>query len=229
MNLYNSYDMDVESAYIIRLRGHPNSEALAERCANSCTKVGMPHAFWDAFDGTVSPIAVPPQVSGDSFLRMLKVTNHFLSRTEVACALSHISLWSHCAQIDKPIVVLEHDAVMVAPFRVHPLYNSIIYLGCQEQMAGWNVLPTPPHGSDGPNFHFILRAHAYALDPAVARSLLTHCLKYGINESADKLVRADIFPIHQMGLFAYDDPQESTINHLHSDDMTDKRNDRMER
>jgi hypothetical protein len=35
--------------------------------------------------------------------------------------------------------------------------------------------------------------------------MLAHALKYGINAPLDIMLRADIFPIHQMGIFAYND------------------------
>ena len=65
-------------------------------------------------------------------MSMIKITDHYLTRGEVACALSHISLWAHCVKIDQPIVILEHDAVMVKAFTQHQSYNSIVYLGGSE-------------------------------------------------------------------------------------------------
>ena len=34
--------------------------------------------------------------------------------------------------------------------------------------------------------------------------MLAHVIKYGICAPLDIILRADIFPIHQMGVFAYD-------------------------
>ena len=74
----------------------------------------------------------------NAFMRMLKITDHYMTRGEVACALSHISLWVHCAVIDKPIVIMEHDAVMVKKFDEIKSYNAIVYLGGQE----WHSIST---------------------------------------------------------------------------------------
>jgi hypothetical protein len=94
---------------------------------------------------------------------------------------------------------------MIQSYLLHQVYNSICYLGGNEQVnLGWKQLPTPPHASEGPNYHFICRAHAYAIDPCVAKNLLSHVLKFGICAPLDIIVRADVFPIHQMGVFAYD-------------------------
>lgn len=209
MNLFHSYNQVAEKAYIIRVDGNEKSEELAKRCADSCAEVGQMYQYWQAYDGYENPIKPPKHES--EIMNLIKVTDHYLTRGEVACALSHISLWNHCAQIDRPIVILEHDAVMAKPYSQHAVFNSICYLGSNEQVEqGWGVYPTPPHASEGPNYHFICRAHAYAIDPAVAKNLLAHVIKYGICAPLDILIRSDVFPIHQMGVFAYDRRDKQT-------------------
>lgn len=226
-SLFFSYDMAVDRAYIIRIQGHELSERKADEAAKSCASIGMPFAFWDAYNGLENPIKPPAHHS--QVINMIKVTNPRLSRGEVACALSHISLWAKCVELDKPIVILEHDAVMVEPYFQHNLLNSICFLGCQEQaLKGWQVCPTPPHATDGPNYHFICRAHAYAIDPFVAKNLLAHVIQMGIQTSLDMLIRSDLFPIHQMGLKAYDvqDGQTTILNRTR-DFSPDIRNDEL--
>jgi hypothetical protein len=205
MNLSFSYNVDADKAYIIRLKNNALSKKLAKTCANSCDAVGQPWQYWDAYDGIANPIKEP--LHHGQVMNLIKVTDPYLTRGEVACALSHISLWARCVEQDQPLVVLEHDAVMLQPYKNHAVFNSICYLGNQEQYkAGWKILPTPPHATDGNNYHFICRAHAYAIDPAVAKNMLSHVIRYGINSSLDMLLRADVFPIHQIGLYAYDNP-----------------------
>lgn len=209
MSLFFSYKMLVDKAYIIKIKGHENSEIMAKRCSDSCDKVGMPYEYWDAYDGTGDQIILPEH--HNIIMDMIKITNHHLTKPEICCCLSHISLWAKCILQDQPLVILEHDAVMVAPYIRHEIFNSIAYLGCLEQANGWAMHFTPPHGTDGPNNHFILRTHAYAIDPHVAKNMMSHVIKYGIHESADKLIRADIFPMHQTSGFAYDEPGGTTI------------------
>lgn len=205
MNLNFSYDTTVDQAYIIRLKDNTLSKKLAKRCADSCTAVGQPWQYWDAYDGIENPIKEP--LHHGQVMNLIKVTDRYLTRGEVACALSHISLWAKCVEQDRPLIVLEHDAVMLQPYQEHQVFNSICYLGNHEQyQQGWQILPTPPHATEGKNYHFICRAHAYAIDPAVAKNMLAHVVRYGINSSLDIMLRADVFPIHQMGLYAYDNP-----------------------
>lgn len=205
LRLNYSYRMEIESAYVITLQGNTVSEELAQRCLESCAKHQMPAKLWPAFDGTSGDIHTPAFLKNKDFLKYFKILDPQLSPSEVACALSHISLWAHCVEQDQPLIVLEHDAIVVAPFQMHPVYGCIVYLGCEEQMKqGWAVLPTPPHGTHGSNYHFMCRAHAYSIDPAVAKLMLAYVIRYGICESLDLMLRADVFPIVQFGLVAYD-------------------------
>jgi hypothetical protein len=139
-----SYDLGVSAVHIIRVKGHPSSEEKAKRAADSCDLAGMPWEYWDAYDGIQNPIQPPEHHGGVP--AMVKVTDHYMTRGEVACALSHISLWQKCVLEDRPLVILEHDAVMVQPYTQHAVFNSICYLGSNEQVnQGWGVMPTPPH------------------------------------------------------------------------------------
>lgn len=228
-SLFYSYDLSVDNAYIIRLKNNEVSERLAMRCANSCENVRQSYVFWDAYDGTQGEIIVP--FHHNVVMDLIKITDHYATRSEIATALSHISLWVECARLDKPIVILEHDAIMLQPYYEHKVYNSIAYLGSFEQyQLNWKVLPTPVHASEGPNYHFICRAHAYAIDPVIAKNLIAHVIKYGIFAPLDIMIRADIFPMHQMGIVAYDlsDRENTTILGRPKEGRSTKRNDRLE-
>jgi hypothetical protein len=210
-SLHCSFKTEIDKAYIIRLKGHAESERLAERCAQSCQQTEMPYQFFDAIDGTSGSLKVPESLQNCQPLRWLKAMDHELSITEIACALSHFALWVHCLDIDRPIVILEHDAVMVKAFRDFQAYNQIVYLGGAEQTRGWPVLSIPPHATLNKNYHFICRAHAYAIDPAMAKNLVAHILKFGVHEALDIMIRADLFGITQLGFYAYDQGDGTTI------------------
>jgi hypothetical protein len=234
LNLFYSRDVGVEKAYIITVKGNQSSEQYSKRCQLSCMNVGMPFEIWDAFDGTKpGEIIVPEHSKNCNITPMLKVTDHYLTRGEVACALSHISLWAHCAKIDKPIVILEHDSIMVKKFTNVDHLNSIVYLGGNEWAEqGWKVFPIPPHASEGPNYLFICRAHAYAIDPIMAKNLLAHILKMGICAPLDIMMRADLFNITHQGFYAYDKNvdlvNDTTIKSRPKTGRTTERNDRLE-
>lgn len=207
LKLDYSYNLSIESSYIITLKNHPVSERMSARCQQSLAALKMPYKVWDAFDGTSGTIKVPDHAKDKSWVSWIKWVDKELSITEVSAALSHISLWIHCIEIDRPILILEHDAIVCRELFDHPVIGCIHYLGSIEQAKkGWPVLVTPPHATNGNNYHFICRAHAYGIDPWCAKNMLAHVIKYGINESLDIMIRSDIFPAVQLGLYAYDDP-----------------------
>jgi hypothetical protein len=218
---------DIHGAFIIRLKDNEKSIRLADRCATSCERVGQKYQFWDAYDGISNPITKPDH--HNDVMDLIKVTDHYMTRGEVACALSHISLWVKCIKLDKPIVILEHDAIMLKPYTIHPLYNSIGYLGGGEQyFKGWAVSSVPPYASDGPNYKFICRAHAYAIDPIVAKNMVAHAIKMGIDAPLDIMLRGDLFQIHQFDLYAYDKPDGTTILERPKTGRTTIKNDSLE-
>jgi len=206
---YKMHFDDVE-AYIITLKGNSTSERLSARCQQSCEKIDQAYHVWDAFDGTSGPIIYPDHAKDQDHYRFLKQMNDKLTITEVATILSHYSLWAHCVKIDIPIVILEHDAIMVNKYAWHDGWNQINYLGNYSQLeTGWPSFP--PHSAATKNYKFICRAHAYAVDPAVARQLVAHVIRFGLAAPADMLIRADLFPLVQTGFYAFDAPAETTI------------------
>jgi hypothetical protein len=211
----NFHDNDVESAYVITLKGNKTSEELTARCVESLQSVGQKFTLWQGFDGVNGRPEIPEHLKGIPHLLWPKLVTERLSWAQVACFMSHYSLWCRCLTVDKPIVILEHDAIMVKPYLMHRLFNSIVYLGSIEQTRGQPVYATPPHASDQRGrLRSLCRAHAYAIDPAVARSLVSYTIKHGIYESLDMYVRAELFPMSQFDVYAYDLRGETTVRGL---------------
>ncbi len=233
MNYYNKHEMSIEGTYIISIQGNKVSEQLTQQCLASCEKVGQPNVnVFPAFDATGSKvkvqqhdlglpvgelgsIKVPEFLQGQAFLNFLRLKRCDLLMTQIACFLSHYSLWCMCLDKDRPIVILEHDAVMVKPFLRHNYLNNIVYLGGSEQIHGSlrDTDTIPPHASDQQGLdRFICRAHAYSIDPIMAKNLVSYAIHHGIITTADAMMRYDMFGIVQNGVYAYDNPHDqSTI------------------
>jgi hypothetical protein len=208
-----SYDREIESAYIITINGNEKSEHLSKRCQLSCEQVGMPFKMWDAVKWEPGKIIYPEHLSSDNPTRYIKMTDCELTGSEFACALSHISLWYECIKLDKPIVILEHDAIFAQPLRVHSFFSSIHWLGSLEYVQGSaKRLPIPLYSSFGDNYRFICRAHAYAIDPQIAKNLLSVVIKDGVHCPLDIMIRSDNFSVQWDGVvYAYDLPDGTTI------------------
>lgn len=224
LNYTNSYSLDIENTYIISLKDNKISQDLTQRCIKSCESVGQPYKVFYGFDGNSGEIITPEELEGQSWLNWLRLHDCTLTPTQIGCVYSHFALWTKCLELDKPIVILEHDSVMIDKFLFHSVFNSIIYLGSREQYKGSPVFATPPHGSDNMGmYRFLCRAHAYSIDPTIAKNLVSYVLKMGIHTSLDVMLRADIFPMCQFGLFAYDKPGISTI---HKEEWVRRQEDR---
>ena len=233
MNYYNQHEMAIEGTYIISIQGNKVSEQLTQQCLPSCEKVGQPNVnVFPAFDATGSKvkvqqhdlgipvgelgsIKVPEFLQGQAFLNFLRLKRCDLLMTQIACFLSHYSLWCMCLDKDMPIVILEHDAVMAKRYTRHSYLNNIVYLGGQEQIRGSLKCEDtiPPHASDHQGLdRFICRAHAYSIDPLMAKNLVSYAINHGIITTADAMMRFDMFGIVQDGVYAYDNPHDlSTI------------------
>lgn len=217
-SLINSHEQSVYCTYVIYLAGHAISEASAKRCLKSCDEHQQLAKLWPAVDGTSDSILIPEHLRGQGWIKWLKLYDHHQSRSEVAVTLSHMSLWAHCMEIDRPIVVLEHDAVMIKRFEKHRFYNAVQFLGCREQLDA--ALDSPPmiYNTINQNWWFMNRAHAYSIDPAVARRLFSMVLERGIFESLDVMMHIDAIAVIQDGVYAYDYPDSiSTIGRRKKD------------
>lgn len=211
--LNSSYNLNVSGAYIIYVPDNETSVNLADRCLESCRKINFPAYLYEGFDGTGNELVIPEHLKNQSWFKWLKITDHYQSLAEIACSLSHISLWVKCMEQDQPLVILEHDAIMIKPYLNHEIYNGIVYLGSQDELRipkKYDKL-IPQFSAINKNWNFIHRAHAYSIDPAAARKLFKNVLDRGIYESADVMIKADDVAIIQTGFYAYDLPGETII------------------
>ena len=219
MNFDFSNSREIESAYIIRISKNPISVKLSDRCMESCVKVRQPAKFWEGFDGTNVSIETPDHLKNKDYYSWLKVHDNKITLSQLGCVLSHFSLWCHCLTIDQPIIILEHDAIMLKQLERFEFYNMVQFVGSVDQMKGAPQYIIPPHGTAfDTKLRFIGRAHAYAVDPQICKNLVTRFIQNGIfaTTTADMFIRADIFGIIQHGMYAYDswEDKDSTVEEL---------------
>jgi len=205
------YNIKTSKAYIITIKDHENSEKMATRCLESCQKVGQPAEIFDAFDGTGPEIIVPEHSRNKDWVSWLKLVNKTLTKPEICCFLSHFALWVKCVEEDQPLIALEHDAVMLQPFKEHMAINALIYLGSNEMVRNnyWN--PIPPHAQLCPDYRYILRTHSYSVDPICAKNLISDAINKGIYTAVDVMMNIQKYSILCFGIYAMDLPGESTI------------------
>jgi hypothetical protein len=98
--------------FVITLKGHDLSESLTSECLASAKKHDWKVTVYDAVNGndvtesTWQGIGVTPLL-----------TEYGMSRAGVqGCFLSHFALWKKCIELDTEIIILEHDALIEAPW-----------------------------------------------------------------------------------------------------------------
>lgn len=212
-----SYDDTVDTAYVIAIDGNENSETLYRRCAESCERVGQHYEKWHAFDGTDNQsIKVPSRFEGQSWLSLIKFTSYKMTVSEIACALSHISLWVHCIEIDKPIAILEHDAILINKYVKHAFRNSVCWLGNENGLYQYEdgafPIKSPPMPGETKNTIHIDTCQAYAIDPLSANQLLVSVLDRGMYAPVDIMLKSNKFCITQTGIYNVSKNEISTID-----------------
>ena len=227
MSIFKTYQREIAGTYIIKLRNNVASEEMAKRCMDSCKAVGQKSVeYFAAVDGTGGQLRIDRQ--SEMYLGGIKTSTGKLTSSEYGCFLSHVLLWRRCAEMDAPIVILEHDAVMMNAFNEFPFYNCVFYLGneAHEQFKdsppGLVTAPgrctefvqTGENTDKIPCRFYMDRTHAYAIDSIVARRLLSKVYAMGIVEAADSFVTFDEFCIMTPVPFAATVvPGVNTIDH----------------
>ena len=104
------------------------------------------------------------------------------------CFLSHFSLWSICHNNKQPIIVMEHDALVTAPWPQDLDINlKVIKLHSATKIKFNPVYGTWSHHS-----------HAYTLTPEQAGLLITHAQKNGA-QASDKHIGDLVLPWSFLG------------------------------
>jgi glycosyl transferase family 25 len=200
------------NTYIITLKNNNDSKILADKAAKSCVKHNMTPIIYNAFDGTSNEnIKIPRHSINQKHISLLKVKNLALTLPEIACFYSHYSLWCECVFHNTPIVILEHDAVIIKEYKNHEYQNAIVYLGNEDQLGNNKSNFQFDVNIIGYDYKFIRAAHAYSIDPFIAKNLISHVIKEGICRPLDVTIRSDYFSIVQKDIYAINENIRTTM------------------
>jgi GR25 family glycosyltransferase involved in LPS biosynthesis/predicted O-methyltransferase YrrM len=226
---------DIPKAWIISIKGNSISESKSAAALESCKQVGQPAEIFHGFDGTDKRIIkTPDHLKHQDWIKWLKLSDHGMSITEVSCLMSHMTLWVKSMTDNLPIIVLEHDAIMIKKFTKMMYTNTIEYLGHQYQLEAERYKNSANNAKDKPleysydanrplipkhpanwNYTFPLGMHAYAIDPQMARRLFTEVITYGITNPTDTMCDLARFTAVQNEIYAVQNPEwalNSTID-----------------
>jgi hypothetical protein len=153
-------------SFVIAIKGHEKSQGAADRCIESGRLYGLSIKKFDAItpEQDVFKICKDLGINTDNF-------SDKYSRLEnvIACFLSHYTLWKTCQDINEPIAIFEHDAVITAPMPLslphfvgnigEPSYGKYD----TPSTIGWGGLVSKP---------YFPGAHAYIVTPMGADMII---------------------------------------------------------
>lgn len=155
-------------SFIITIMDNSKSVEMAERCKKSCLRFGLDPVLW--------PAVTPRHPNFDDLKEKYGIIEENFdtgwSRPEnaIACFLSMASLWEHAVEIDRPILILEHDAVMLGRLPSNFNFGWVCTLG----KPSYGKFKTPKTLGTGPLVQkpYFGGAHSYTVSPEGARRLL---------------------------------------------------------
>ena len=142
--------------YVITLFEHKNSRQLLQDCLSSCGKWGWSAEPFPATLGTT----VTAQDYDSAGLYLNPATKIYNRPGHQGCFFSHWRLWNQCVKLDKPIIVLETDAIIQGPLPAVDLSKGI------QKFHRDRGTKTGTTGS------WSKGAHAYAIAPDQAVALI---------------------------------------------------------
>lgn len=173
-------------AFVIAIKGHSISEQQLQDCLSSAKKFNWEvNVFW-GIDGKT--ITENTWISEGLFPRLDKPT---MSKLGVqGCFLSHYSLWKKCLEINEPIIILEHDALVQDFWTPIEIDNAVIKLHRHYSRKNIKL--------DNDTGEWSKSGHAYCILPSHAKTLIDFVKKHGAFE-VDRIIGSKVIPFKHLG------------------------------
>ena len=181
-------------AFVITLSKIPESVAASKLAIESAAKFGLQAQTFDAIARDQAPLLLEKEN-----LECRSQSNEYGDFLAVmGCFMSHYSLWKKCIELNEPIIILEHDAIVYSEIPLKLLKGSMCTnIGepsyGRKKKAKLNLLNKIKNRLFNkrviqPLFpqKYFRGTHAYYLEPAGAKKLVEGALKL-------KFCPADIF------------------------------------
>jgi GR25 family glycosyltransferase involved in LPS biosynthesis len=175
---------DQPKAFIIALKNHPVSEAQLKDCLTSAEKNNWKtEVFWGVYGNTLTP----------QHWIDIDVKSYIGKPGAEGCWFSHYYLWKKCIELNEPIVILEHDAVIQRPWQPLEIDKSLIKLHKHYRRdplsCKWN------HAVCG---RWSPSTHAYCIIPDHASILIEAAKNLGAHP-ADVFMGSNIVSVELLG------------------------------
>lgn len=170
-------------AIVIRLRGIETSERLADDCIQSGKKHGM---IIYPFDGIYGEDNINDK-HREFGIRPWKEKMKKGRIGVKGCFLSHYSIWLHSIDIDQPIIVFEHDAVVLRPLPNDLEFDEFLLLDpFNKNSKGYGAQHQVDHEPKIEEYFYESSKQKYELKYQYAMGLQAYIIK---PKAAKKLVK----------------------------------------
>lgn len=172
--------------FVIAIKGHPVSESQLQDCLASAEKFGWTvEVFWGINGNTLTEnswkeIGVTPLLNKPTMNR----------KGTWGCFFSHWTLWNRCVEIDEPIIVLEHDAIIQESWRTIEIDEAMIKLHRYYKQK--NLKYDNDSGLWSPS------THAYCILPKHAEKLINFSRAVGGFET-DRMMGDRVLKVEHLG------------------------------
>lgn len=172
--------------YVITMMTTSQSVKSAERCIKSGNLRGVSIDKWAA---TVPNDLLPGLLEASGIKQEGFKEKYSRLDNCVAAFYSHWSLWQHCVDIQQPITIFEHDAVIIDYIPVLQ-HNGCINIG-KPSYGKYNI---PPMLGANPltSKRYFPGAHAYQINPKGAQKLIDQSRVHA--RPTDVFLHLDTFP-----------------------------------
>jgi len=172
--------------FVIAVKDHPVSESQLRDCLTSAEKFNWNvEVFWGVNGRTINENTWTAEGI------IPRVDKPTMNRPGVqGCFLSHWSLWKKCVELNEPIIILEHDAVIQDFWKSIEITTSIIKL--HRHYAG-KKLKIDEHSGN-----WSKSGHAYCLLPAHASKLINFVKQVGAFE-VDRIIGDKVISYKHLG------------------------------
>lgn len=172
--------------FVIAIKGHSVSEQQLKDCLASAEKFNWNvEVFWGVDGRTITNETWKNE---EIFPRLDKPT---MSRIGVqGCFLSHWNLWKKCLELNEPIIILEHDAVIQNQWNPITIDKKIIKL--HREYSRKQIYTDEDSG------RWTKSGHAYCILPKHADTLIKFVRKVGAFE-ADRIIGDKVIGYEHLG------------------------------
>lgn len=178
-------------AFIITTKGFKPSENNAKKVMKAATKHGLEA---NIFYGMSANDARFYLVDWKIPMRDYTVLPRFVAKNLLmpgvqGCFLSHFILWNECVKLNEPIVVLEHDGIMVRPLDVD--WQDVLQLDPfrheEDIVDPAGVTSYNQEHNYWPGWFSMRGAYAYAIKPHAAKKLIDAVFREGFLATDDMI------------------------------------------